>query len=82
MPCATRDEAVAVERTLKARALDYIFSELKSAAKDEDEPQLDMSRADRFLWKEGDFTIIPPPPGDRTEEMYKDVDFRQSGRSF
>jgi hypothetical protein len=37
--------------------------------------KVDMSRADRFVWQDGDVVITPPPPGDNTAELYKDVDW-------
>jgi len=42
--------------------------------------KLDMSRADRFVWKDGDVTITPPPPGDNTAEIYKGVDWAALSR--
>lgn len=37
--------------------------------------KVDMSRASRFVWEDGDVVITPPPPGDNTAELYKDVDW-------
>jgi hypothetical protein len=39
--------------------------------------KLDMSRADRFVWQDGDITVTPATPEERAriKEMYKDVDW-------
>lgn len=38
-------------------------------------PKIDPERAKRFVWEDGDVIITPPPPGDNTAELYKDVDW-------
>lgn len=43
------------------------------------EPKVDMSHADKFVWKDGDITITSPTPEENqaTKERYKEMQKRE-----